>query len=134
MSDSSDSRLDRTLDQLDLAQPELLRDHGQVPNLDAFRRHLANASGPHPAPSSPRITDPRPAVAETQLKHALDLAFADLGGAAFALAHHGSLKPQASLYPRPAHPRALRTTRRARPHDPVGQPDHNTPAAHAATA
>jgi hypothetical protein len=129
MSDSSDSRPDRTLDQLDLAQRELPREDGQVLNLDAFRH-----PGRHPAPPFPRTTDTRPADPETQLKHALNLAFADLGGAAFALAHHGALNnKRLAAHVQRIH--ELYTQLDALTHTtPVGQPNHNAPAAHAATA
>ena len=134
MSDSSDSRPDRTLDQLELALRQLPREHGQVLNLDAFRRHLAHASGQHPAPPFPQAADTRPADAETQFKHALNLAFADLGGAAFALAHHGALNDK-RLAAHVQRIHDLYTQLDALAHTtPVSQPDHNTPAEHAATA
>jgi hypothetical protein len=62
-----------TLDQLDRQLREPPRQHAQILDLDAFRRHVDTID------------------AETDLKHALNLAFADLGGAAFALAHQGAL-------------------------------------------
>jgi hypothetical protein len=134
MSDSSDSRPDTTLDQLDLALRQLPREHGQVLNLDAFRRHLAHASGQHPARPFPGAADTRPADAETQLKHALNLAFADLGGAAFALAHHGTLNDK-RLAAHVQRIHELYTQLDAFAHTtPIRQPNHNTPAEHAATA
>jgi hypothetical protein len=76
---------DSTLDQLD-RRPHELRS-GHVLNLDAFRPQLRRASGPHTA----RQADTRRTDVDTKLRHELNLAFADLGGAAFALAHHGAL-------------------------------------------
>ncbi len=134
MPDSSDYRLDKTLDQLDLTERELPREHGQVLNLHALRRHLAHASGQHPAPPFPRATDTRPADTDTQLEHALNLAFADLGGAAFALAHHGALNDK-RLAPHVQRIHELYTQLDALAHTtPIRQADHNTPAEHAATA
>jgi hypothetical protein len=78
---------DSTLDQLDRQLYELPRQNGHVLNLDAFRRQLESASGQLTA----RQADTRTTDADTQLRHELNLAFADLGGAAFALAHHGAL-------------------------------------------
>jgi hypothetical protein len=134
MSDLSDSRPDRTLEQLDLALRELPREHGQVLNLDAFRRHLEHTSARHTAPQSRDGADTETAGAEAQLKHALSLAFADLGGAAFALAHHGALNDK-RLAAHVQRIHELYTQLDALAHTTsVDQPDHSTPAAHAATA
>ena len=81
---------DSTLDQLDRQPHELPRQNGHILNLDAFRRQLKSASRRHTA----RQADPRTTDADTQLRHELNLAFTDLGGAAFALAHHGALNDQ----------------------------------------
>jgi hypothetical protein len=75
------------LDQLGRQLHELPRKDGHVLNLDAFRRHLERASGQHTA----RQTDTRITDTDTALRRELTLAFADLGGAAFALAHHGAI-------------------------------------------
>ena len=80
-----------TLDHLDRAARQLPRQHARILDLDAFHRRLDGASG---QPTSRRTAHPADAHTndtETQLGHKLNLAFADLGGAAFALAHHGSL-------------------------------------------
>lgn len=76
-----------SLDQLDRELRELTREHGHFLDLDAFRRQLDSASRRHTA----RWADTQASDADTQLRHELNLAFADLGGAAFALAHHGAL-------------------------------------------
>ena len=134
MSELSDSRPDRTLDQLDLAPRELPRERGQVLNIDAFRRHSKHASDQHTAPESRQAADTQTAGAEMQLKQALNLAFVDLGGATFALAHHGALNDK-----RLAHHvqriKELYTQLDALAHTtPVRPPAHDTPAEHAATA
>jgi hypothetical protein len=74
-----------TLDQLDQRPHQTTRGHDL--NHDPFRRQHHTASSPHTTlqGDTPR-TD-----ADTKLCHELNLAFADLGGAAFALAHHGAL-------------------------------------------
>lgn len=59
--------------------PELARGDGQRVKSEAFRRHLACV----PDSSAP--------IAENQIGHELNLAFTDLGAAAFALARHGAL-------------------------------------------
>lgn len=82
---------DSSIDDIDREWSELSRGSGQVLNLAAFRLRLDH---------QPRRSNDRPiagdangltADAETQLRRELDLAFADLGGATFALAHHGGL-------------------------------------------
>lgn len=76
--------------QLDRQPHELPRQQAQILDLDAFR-HVEDAGGKptfrHIAPP----VDAHTTDADTQLTHELNLAFADLGGAAFALAHHGAL-------------------------------------------
>jgi hypothetical protein len=133
MSDLIDSRPDR-LEQLDLALRELPREHGQVLNLDAFRRQLEHAPGRHTAPQSRQGADTQTAGAEAQLNHELNRAFADLGGAAFALAHHGALNDnRLAAHVQRIH--QLYTQLDALAHTTsVNQPDHTTSAAHAATA
>jgi len=134
MSNLSDSQPDRTLEQLDLAQCELPREHGQVLNLDAFRRELEHTSGPRTAPQSRDGADIQAAAAEAQLRHALNLAFADLGGATFALAHHGALNDnRLAAHVQRIH--QLYAQLDALAHTtPVNQPDRPTSAADAATA
>lgn len=82
---------DNSIDDFDRDLSELLRGSGQVLNLAAFRLRLEK---------QPRRSNDRPiagdangltADPEMQLRHELDLAFADLGGATFALTHHGGL-------------------------------------------
>jgi hypothetical protein len=75
----------------DLTPHELPREHGQLLSLDAFRRHTEHAFRQHTTPQAQQATDARTADLDAELKHALSLAFTDLGGAAFALAHHGAL-------------------------------------------
>jgi hypothetical protein len=77
------------LDQLDHELSELTREHGHVLDLSQFRRHLGTtdwrpalqAAGPADTPSASRT--------QRQLSQELNLAFTDLGAAAFALAYHG---------------------------------------------
>lgn len=84
---SSFPQVNITLDRLDAELLGLSREHGQVLNLDAFRRHIQRDSIQHPAqPAHTGATD-----AERRLRHELNLAFTDLGGAVFALAHFGAL-------------------------------------------
>jgi hypothetical protein len=80
------AQLDRSHDQLDRALDLPDRRRGQVLDLDAFRRQLDRPSG-HTA----RHTNTSTTDAETALRHELNIAFADLGGATFALAYHGAL-------------------------------------------
>jgi hypothetical protein len=76
---------DSTLDQLDQRPHETARGH--VLNLDPLRRQPHTASSPNTTGQPHTLkTD-----TDTKLRHELTLAFADLGGAAFALAHHGAL-------------------------------------------
>jgi hypothetical protein len=78
------------LDQLDRELHELTREHGHVIDLDEFRRHLDIADQrPTPQPADPADTPSQPHT-ESQLTHELNLAFTELGAAAFALAHHGN--------------------------------------------
>ena len=80
-----------TLDQLDRHLHELPRQNAQILDLDAFRRHLEHASGQPTISQTQSLADTQSTDHESQLRHELDLAFADLGGAVFALAHHGAL-------------------------------------------
>jgi hypothetical protein len=77
------------LDQLDHELRHVTREDGRVFNLSEFRRHL-DAIQPGPPQDSARLADEHGASrGESQLRHELNLAFTDLGAAAFALAHHG---------------------------------------------
>jgi hypothetical protein len=78
-----------TLDQLDRQLRETPRQHAQILDLDAFRRDLERPSD-QPTASTALPTDTETADAETELRDELNLAFIDLGAAAFALAHHGT--------------------------------------------
>jgi hypothetical protein len=97
-----------------------------VSGLIRHRDLIPAALGPHCSRALP--------CCEIQVKHALNLAFADLGGAAFALAHHGALNDKRlaahvqRIYELYTQLDAVARTR------PVSQPDHSTPAEHAATA
>jgi len=83
-----------TLGHLDRQLCEPPRQQAQILELDAVRRQLEHTSG-HPTPRhTGRPGDTPSTDTETQLRHELDLAFADLGGAAFALAHHGALNDE----------------------------------------
>jgi hypothetical protein len=75
------SDIDGTVDQLDRRLRGLTREHAQVLDLDAFRRHLSD-----PPPESHISAD-----REGALREDLNLAFTDLGAVAFALVHHGAL-------------------------------------------
>jgi hypothetical protein len=134
MPDLSDPQTDMAPEQLDLALRELRREHGRVLSLDAFRRQLGRTSDRHTVPQSREGAETWTAEAEGQLKHALNLAFADLGGAAFALAHHGALNDnRLAAHMQRIH--ELYTQLDALAHGlPVGQPDHSTSAPNAATA
>lgn len=78
------------LDQLDRELHELTREHGHVIDLDKFRRHLdIPHERPTPQSANPADTPSQPHT-ESQLRHELNLAFTELGAAAFALAHHGT--------------------------------------------
>jgi hypothetical protein len=89
-------------DQLDHEPHDLTVDHGHVLELSQFRRHL-NTADPHPPRTSANPADtPSASRDESQLRHELNLAFSDLGAAAFALAHHGTLT-DARLAPRMQH-------------------------------
>jgi hypothetical protein len=86
-----------------------------------------------PAALGPRCSRALPPY-EIQLKHALNLAFADLGGAAFALSHHGALNDRRlAAHVQRIHELYTQLDAVARTR-PVSQPDHSTPAEHAATA
>jgi hypothetical protein len=90
------------LDQLDRELQELIREHGHVVDLDPFRRHLDTADQRPPLePAGPADT-PGVARTESQLRHELNLAFTDLGAAAFAIAHHG-IPTDTRLAPRVQH-------------------------------
>ncbi|MGZ6623565.1 MAG: hypothetical protein ACXVHK_29415 [Solirubrobacteraceae bacterium] len=80
-----------TLDRLDSQLRELSRQQAQILDLDAFRRQLERASGQPTALQRARLAETHTTDTENQLRHELNLAFADLGGAAFALIHHGAL-------------------------------------------
>lgn len=88
--------------QLDRERHDLTRQHGHVIDLDEFRRHL-NSADQRPAPQSADPADtPSQRRSESQLRHELNLAFTDLGAAAFVLAHHG-ITTDARLTPRVQH-------------------------------
>ena len=129
MSDSTEPRPDTTPDQLDLAP----RDHGQVLNLDAFRQQPEPVSRQH-APKYRHVAATQITDRETRLKHALNLAFADLGGAAFALAHHGALNDnRLASHVKRIH--ALYTQLDALPRTTPGSPPaHRALGEHAVTA
>jgi hypothetical protein len=122
------------LDQLDRELRELTREHAHVVELDAFRRHPNAANQRSPLQPAGPADKPSTARSETELRHALNLAFTDLGAATFALAHHGALNDR-RLAPRVRQIRELfaqldvleRTT-------PISASDHSAPAEHAATA
>ena len=82
---------DNLIDDFDGELSELSRGSGQVLNLAAFRLWLDHQ--PRRSNDRPTVSDASDLTADaaTQLRHELDLAFADLGGATFALAHHGAL-------------------------------------------
>jgi hypothetical protein len=110
-----------TLDHLDRQLRELPREHGKILNLDAFRRHLEHASDPRHA----LLVDTQTADADAQLRHELSLAFADLGGAAFALTHHGALK-DSRLAPHVQRIHGLYAQLDSLAHNPsVSRPDHS---------
>jgi hypothetical protein len=87
MPDSFDPQPDNALNQIDGQVRELPRQNGQVLSLDGSRRQPERASGQHTACQA----DTRTTDAYTQLQRELNLAFGDLGGAAFALIHHRAL-------------------------------------------
>jgi hypothetical protein len=90
------------LDRLDREPHDLTSERGHVLVLEAFRRHL-DATNRRPARTSADPTDsPTGSRTESQLRHELNLAFTDLGGAAFALAHQGTAT-DARLAPRVQH-------------------------------
>jgi hypothetical protein len=85
MPHSFDPQPGNTLDQPH-RQLQPSRQNGHVLNIDAFSRRLEGTFGPDIACQA----DPRTTDADTHLQRELKVAFADLGGAAFALAHHGT--------------------------------------------
>jgi hypothetical protein len=110
---------ENSLDQLDRELRDLTREHGHVFDLDPFRRHLdtderpiRESAGPADAPSASRT--------ESQLRHELNLVFTDLGAAAFALAHHGTLT-DSRLAPRVQHIHDLYAHLDAIPHATPGR-------------
>ena len=122
------------LDQLDGQLRELPRRDAHILDLDAFRRHLERAGDQPTASHTAPAADTQTTDAETQLRHELNLAFTDLGAAAFALAHHGALNDRRlgahvqrihQLYAQ------LDASAHATPITPL---DHQTPAEHSATA
>jgi hypothetical protein len=116
-----------TLDQLDRQLRESPRQHAQILDLDAFRRQLERASGQPTPRHTGRPADTHTTDTETQLRHELNLAFADLGGAAFALAHHGALNDK-RLAPRVQRIHQLHAQLDALPHStPLDPADNNPP-------
>jgi hypothetical protein len=77
------------LDQLDHELGELTRERGHVLDLSQFRSHLGTANWRPALQSAGPADTPSASRSETELRQELNLAFADLGAAAFALAHHG---------------------------------------------
>jgi hypothetical protein len=117
------------LAELERKQPDLTREHGHVLNLDASRHRRDSASRRHIARQVDTPTD-----ADTQLRHELNLAFADLGGAAFALAHHGALNDK-RLAPHLQRIHQLYAQLDALAHStPVNPADDNLSARNVATA
>jgi hypothetical protein len=80
-----------TLDQLERQLREHPRQHAQILDLEAFRRHVELASSQPTVSQTAPEADAHTTDTETQLTHELNLAFTDLGAATFALAHHGAL-------------------------------------------
>ena len=118
-----------THDQLDRQLGEDLRQRAQILDLDAFRRQLERTSGQTTFRQTARPADAQTTNAETQLRHELNLAFADLGGAAFALAHHGALNDK-RLAPHVQRIHELFAQLEA----PTSQHDHSAPSEQATTA
>jgi hypothetical protein len=80
------------LDQLDHELRELTREHRPpIVDPDPFSRYLDTANERSAGHLAPPANAPTAGRIESQLRHELNLAFSDLGGAAFALAHHGAL-------------------------------------------
>jgi hypothetical protein len=76
------------LEQLDRDPHQLTREHRRVLDLSQFRRHLTTVD------QRPLLDSADPAdtpCSESRIRHELNLAFTDLGAAAFALANHGTL-------------------------------------------
>ena len=122
-----------TLDQLDRQLGEDPRQQAQILDLDAFRR-VERASGPATASETARAADMKTTEIETQLRHELNLAFADLSGAAFALAHHRALNDK-RLAPRVHRIHQLHAQLDALAHHtPATRPDENETVEHGATA
>jgi hypothetical protein len=130
MPHSFDPQPDNALDQIDGPLHEFPRQNGHVLCLDGFCRQPESASGQHTAcPADTRTTD-----AYTQLQRELNLAFGDLGGAAFALIHHRALNDK-RLAPRVQRIHQLYAQLAALAHStPIDPADKNASAGNVATA
>lgn len=121
------------LDHLDRDLSELTREHGHVLDLSQLRRHLGTAKR-RPAHQSAGPADtPSASRSENQLRQELNLAFTDLGAAAFALAYHGALNDK-RLTAHVQRIHELYAQLEARPRTTPIMPLDNTPAEHDATA
>jgi hypothetical protein len=128
------STADSKLKRVDRELRDLTRRHGQVLELCAFRWHVQHPSGQHTVRPTRRDPDTQVAATDSQLRHDLNLAFTDLGAAAFALAHHGALNDR-RLAPRvrQIHELVAQLDTLAIA-TPTGVADRSAPAQRAATA
>jgi len=119
---TSSANTNPTLERQHCAPRDLQPDHTHVLTLDAHRRHPRYAgqrqatvrqTSAHEQTTIP-AADNR---LEAQLKHELALAYTDLGGATFALAHHGALNDR-RLAPRVQRIYELTAQLDALTHDP----------------
>jgi hypothetical protein len=87
---------------LDRELQDLTREYGRVFDLSSFRRQLDTIDQRPLQDSAWPAGEPRASRSESRLRHELNLAFTDLGAAAFALAHHG-MPTDPQLAPRVQH-------------------------------